>query len=57
MIMRTASDLNDKILPDEGAVERGYESWKRSKIERGIEQSKDRSAMIPAEQILRDLNA
>jgi hypothetical protein len=44
---------NDKL--DDGKAERGYEAWKREKIERGIAQSRDRASMIPVEQVWRDL--
>ncbi len=37
-------------------VERSYDAWKRAKIERGLVQARDRSAMIPIEQVLRDLS-
>ena len=33
----------------------GYDAWKRAKIERGLEQSRDRSGMISVEQLWRDL--
>lgn len=33
----------------------GYDALKRAKIERGLEQSRDRSAMISVEQLWRDL--
>jgi hypothetical protein len=36
-------------------VERGYDAWKRAKIARGFAQARDRSTMIPVEQVLRDL--
>lgn len=39
----------------DGPIERGYDAWKRSKIERGLAQAQDRDAMIPVEQILADL--
>ena len=45
------SDL-DKVRP----VERGHDSWKRAKIERGLAQAQDLSAMISVEQVLRDLS-
>jgi hypothetical protein len=37
-------------------MEPGYAAWKRAKTERGLEQSRDRSVMIPVEQVLRDLS-
>jgi hypothetical protein len=43
-------------VPDDGeATEPGYAAWKQAKIERGLEQPRDRSAMIPVEQVWRDL--
>lgn len=39
----------------DGPIERGYDAWKRAKIERGLAQAQDRNAMIPVEQILADL--
>ncbi len=38
------------------ANEQDYVAYKRAKIERGLEQSRDRSAMIPIEQVWRDLS-
>ena len=45
----------DKITEEAGAVERGHAAWQRAKIERGLAESKDRAAMIPVEQVWRDL--
>ena len=45
----------EKITEEAGAVERGHAAWQRAKIERGLAQSKDRAAMIPVEQVWRDL--
>ncbi|WP_153810791.1 hypothetical protein [Sphingomonas sp. RIT328] len=39
----------------ETSAEPGYAAWKRAKIERGLDQSRDRGAMIPVDQIWRDL--
>jgi hypothetical protein len=36
-------------------VEPGYSAWKRAKIVRGLAQTRDRGAMIPVEQVLREL--
>jgi hypothetical protein len=36
-------------------VERGHAKWKREKIAKGLAQSKDRDAMIPAERVWREL--
>jgi len=44
-------------VPGEGAAtEQGYVAYKRAKIDRGLEQSRDRSAMIPVDQLLRALS-
>lgn len=53
--MKPTVDPRDKTEAVEMPAERGYDAWKRGKIERGLAQAKDRSAMIPVEQILRDL--
>ncbi len=37
-------------------AQRDYDAWKRVKVERGMAQAQDRSAMILAEQVLRDLS-
>ncbi|MES2421927.1 MAG: hypothetical protein V4595_11615 [Pseudomonadota bacterium] len=36
-------------------AQRDYNTWKRAKIERGMAQARDRSMMIPIEQVLREL--
>ncbi|MEG8043496.1 hypothetical protein QP164_12480 [Sphingomonas sp. LR59] len=36
-------------------AQRDYDAWKRAKIERGMVQARDRSMMIPIEQVLREL--
>ncbi len=47
----------DHETPDDGkTMEPGYAAWKRAKVKRGLEQSRDRSAMIPVEQVLRNLS-
>lgn len=53
--MATHVDELEKLEADHGGVEHGYDSWKRAKIERGLIQAQDRSAMIPVEQVLRAL--
>lgn len=45
----------DKVEPSGNAVEAGYDAWKRAKIENGLLESRDRAAMIPVEQVWRDL--
>jgi hypothetical protein len=54
--MRSNSPSKDKVHDTEGPTERGYGAWKRAKVERGLKQSEDRDAMIPVEQVWRDLN-
>jgi hypothetical protein len=54
MAMKPILPADDKLRETGGAPERGYADWKRAKIERGLEQAKDRAKMIPAEQVLRD---
>ena len=53
--MKPGTDLSEKLDEAPAAVTPGYVAWKRAKIERGLEQAKDRGVMIPAEQIWRDL--
>ena len=36
-------------------VSRGHAAWKREKVLRGLAQTEDRAALIPAEQVWRDL--
>ena len=42
----------DKLADETGIAEPGYDAWKRAKVERGLAQAKNRTAMIPAEQVL-----
>lgn len=49
-------DEREKLEPEAGPVERGYDVWKRAKIERGLAESRDRDAMIPIEEVWRDLS-
>jgi hypothetical protein len=44
-----------KVSDPVGRNERGYASWKREKVERGLAQSKERSAMVPADEVWREL--
>ncbi|WP_210359359.1 hypothetical protein [Sphingomonas beigongshangi] len=39
------------------ARDKGYAAWKRAKIERGLAQRRDRSAMIPADAIVAEFAA
>lgn len=53
--MKPIADPRLKTDETDGPVERGYDAWKRAKIERGLAQAQDRAAMIPVEQMLSDL--
>jgi hypothetical protein len=53
--MKPAGDLRDKVQVDDAPAEHGYDAWMRAKVERGLAQAQDREAMIPVEQVLRDL--
>ena len=54
LLMKSKLSADDKLRSSDEAPERGYANWKRAKIELGLEQSRDRASMIPAEQVLRD---
>lgn len=45
----------EEVADHDVAAERGYSSWKRAKVEVGLEQSKDRDTLIPAEEVWREL--
>ena len=45
----------DKISDVQPVADPDHAAWKRAKIERGLAQSADRSAMIPAEEVWRKL--
>ncbi len=45
----------EKGADHDGAAERGYASWKRAKVEAGLEQSRDCDKMIPANKVWREL--
>jgi hypothetical protein len=47
--MASVVDQRDKLDAEPVATEAGYDAWKRAKIERGLEQSRDRAAMIPVD--------
>ncbi|WP_277286921.1 hypothetical protein [Sphingomonas aquatilis] len=51
--MASVVDQRDKLDAEQVATEAGYDAWKHAKIERGLDQSRDRSAMIPVDQVLR----
>jgi hypothetical protein len=44
-----------KLVDQVGVAERGYVSWKRGKIETGLQQSKNRDAMISADKVWHEL--
>jgi len=54
--MATANDFADKLSVDGDATERGHDAWLRAKVERGLAESRDRSVMIPVDQVLRNLS-
>jgi len=54
--MATANDFADKLSVDGDVTDRGHDAWLRAKVERGLAESCDRAAMIPVEQVLRDLS-
>ena len=54
--MALVIDQRDKLDAEPAVTEAGYDAWKRAKIERGLEQSRDRSTMIPVDQVLRNLS-
>jgi len=52
--MASQVEAREKLeVGDDGPVGRGYDGWKRAKVERGLAQARDRSAMIPADEVLR----
>jgi hypothetical protein len=44
-----------KVAEQDISVADGYDAWKRKKILRGLAQTKDRDALIPSEQVWREL--
>lgn len=56
LCMATKAAPTDHKTADIGApTEHGYARWKREKVERGLEQAKDRDSMIPSERVWRNL--
>ena len=45
----------EKIAEIDGPPELGFDAWKRTKVETGLEQSKDRDKMIAADKMWREL--
>jgi hypothetical protein len=50
-----APTATHKIADTDEAAERGHAAWARMKIEKGLAQAKDRTSLIPAEKVWRDL--
>ena len=53
--MNPMTDPAEKVTTTGEAPERGHAAWLRAKVERGLAQARDRDAMIPAAQLLREL--
>jgi len=53
--MNSAASHRETAEASEDLAEPGYAAWKRARIERGLAESRDRSVMIPVEQVWRDL--
>jgi len=50
--MQQKPSFDDLTLPsDETVADAGYDAWKRAKIEAALEEAKDRSTLIPLEQV------
>jgi hypothetical protein len=45
----------DKLIDDDTAPERGYAAWKAARVATAQHQAKDRSAMIDADMVWRQL--
>lgn len=45
--MKAKFTAADKVTDTQGSPERGYAEWKQAKVKRGLEQAKNRDAMIP----------
>lgn len=56
MNLTMATHAQPQEHPEEGGVaEEGHDAFVRAKVRRGLAQSRDRSVMIPIEQVWRDL--
>lgn len=53
--MKPAVSDRDKLAAEGGAVDAGYAEWKQAKVKKGLAQRQDRAAVIPVEQVWRDL--
>ena len=47
--------LNEHLRPDEERTDPDYLAWKEAKVREGLEQSKERSQMIPAHKVWTEL--
>jgi hypothetical protein len=45
-----------KVADEQSPAEKGYAAWKRTKVERGLAQAKDRDSLIAAEQVWREFD-
>jgi len=53
--VKAPAALNEKLDDDGLPAEHGYEAWKLDKVERALAQAQDRSVLVPAKQIWREL--
>ena len=52
----TKETLDEHLVGDKADADPAYDSWKKSKINKGLEQSKQRSKMVSADEVWADLN-
>lgn len=56
MVRTMATRAEQQEDPEQGGMaEDGHDAFVRAKVRRGLEQSRDRSVMIPIDQVWRDL--
>lgn len=53
--MNVRAKHDGKFDMGDDATEHDHDAWVRAKVERGLEQSRDRASMIPVEEIWRAL--
>lgn len=53
--MKPTLPNREKLQAAGGAPDACYAAWKQAKIKKGLAQSADRAAIIPIEQVWRDL--
>jgi len=53
--LKPASTPEEKLDDDGLPAEHGYAAWKLDKVERALAQAQDRSVLVPAKQIWREL--